>query len=315
MRGRAIGGLVVAVLLTAACGPAVGSAPGTAPGTGSGSGSTGDGPAPVSGPGSARCPIESLSEGSVPAGFVTAWVLRCSQIERPVAGEGRWWFRVEERAETGIDPLLAALRRPDETMRPGTACPDVGVGASPIALVDAAGRVIHPRLPRDGCDQPQRQVSEALAALRFRETKAVRLYQEQSQRSIDTGCGQMWTDLTADMLIGKPAAARPTWKKVPEAVLVCLWQPRGSGQPRLVTAGTVAGTGLVNLLTRLDHLPAAGSACTVPHHRFAVLQYVRHGWYDSAAYAELDGCRRILRADGTLGELGPATAELITRLA
>jgi hypothetical protein len=56
-------------------------------------------------------------------------------------------------------------------------------------------------------------------------------------------------------------------------------------------------------------------ACTVPHHRFALIEYVRRGWFDSAAYAELDGCRRISRPDHTLGELDPATAELITRLA
>jgi hypothetical protein len=309
MRGRAIGVLVAAVLLTAACGSA------TRTGSGLGITSTGDGPAPVSAPGSARCPIEGLSEGSVPAGFVTAWVLRCSQIERPVAGDGRWWFRVDERADTGLDPLLAVLRRPDERMRPGTACSGDGVGASPVALVDAAGRVVHPRLPRDGCEQPQRQVRDALAALRFREVKATRLYQEQSQQSIDTGCGQMWNDLNDEMLTGRPAAARPAWRKVPESVLVCLWQPQGSDQPRLLAARMVVGAELAGLLARLDRLPAGKVACTVPHRRFALLEYVRDGGFDSAAYAELDGCRRILRPDRTLGELGQATAELITRLA
>jgi hypothetical protein len=311
MRGRAISGLVAAVLLTAGCGSATG--PGN--GSGQGSGSTGDGPAPVSGPGSARCPIEGLPEGTVPAGFATAWVLRCSQVERRVAGAGRWWFRVEERADTGLDALLAALRAPDGTIRPGTACAGVGVGASPVALVDAAGRVVHPRLPRDGCDQPQRQVSEALAALRFRELKATRLHQEQSQQSIDTGCGQMWIDLNDEMLTGRPAADRPAWRKVPESVLVCLWQPQGSDQPRLLAGSTVAGAELAGLLARLDRLPAGKVACTVPHHRFALIEYLRHGGFDSAAYAELDGCRRILRPDHTLGQLDEATAELITQLA
>jgi hypothetical protein len=267
----------------------------------------------VSGPGSAHCPI-GQPEGSVPAGFATVWVLRCSDVVRPVAGDGLWWFRIEERADNGIEPLLAALGRPDETAPPGTLCPDVGVGASSVALVDAAGRVVHPRLPREACGPAQRQVRDALAALRFRQITATRLHQEQSQRSIDTGCGQMWTDLTGDSLIGRPAAARPTWRKVPEAVRVCLWQPHGSELPRLVAAGTVAGTDLAALLARLDRLPAARAACTVSHHRFATLEYVRHGWYDSAAYAELDGCRRIVRPDGTLGELDPATAELITQL-
>ena len=300
---RAIGVLVAAALLTAACGSATGS------------GSTGDGPAPVSGPGSARCPFDGLPEGTLPAGFETAWVLRCSNVVRPVTGHGRWWFRVEERAHTGLDPLLAVLRRPDEKIRLGTACAGDGVGASPVALVDATGRVVHPRLPRDDCGQPQRQVRDALAALRFGEVKATRLYQEESQQSIDTGCGQMWTDLNDEMLTGRPAAARPAWRKVPESVLVCLWQPQGSDQPRLLAARTVVGAELAGLLARLDRLPAGKVACTMPHHRFALIEYVRDGGFDSAAYAELDGCRRILRPDHTLGELDQATAELITKLA
>jgi hypothetical protein len=46
-----------------------------------------------------------------------------------------------------------------------------------------------------------------------------------------------------------------------------------------------------------------------------LVEYFRHGGFDSAAYAELDGCRRVLRPDHTLGELDPATAELISQLA
>ena len=303
MRGRAIGWLVAAALLTAACG------------IGSGDGAASTGPAPVSGPGSARCPIDGLPEGTVPAGFATAWVLRCNDVVHLVPGEGRWWFRVTERADTGIDRLLAALSRPDEDSPPGTVCAADGVGASPIALVDAAGRVVHPQLPRNACGKPQKQVNDAIAALRFRAVKATRLHQEQSQQSIDTGCGQMWIDLNDEMLTGRPAAARMMWPKVPASVLICLWQPQGSGQPRLLAARTVAGTDLAGLLDRLDRLPAGKVACTVPHHRFALIEHLRHGGFDSAAYAELDGCRRILRPDHTLGQLDEATATLITRLA
>ncbi len=301
MRGTAISGLVAAVLLVAGCG------------SGNGSGSTS--PAPVSGPGSARCPVDGLPEGTVPAGFATAWVLRCNNVVRPVPGEGRWSFLVTERADTGIDRLLAALSRPDEDSPAGIACAGDGVGASPVALVDAAGRVVHPRLPRNACNEPQRQVDDALAALRFREVKATRLHQEQSQQSIDTGCGQMWTDLNDEMLMGRPAAARPMWPKAPGAVLVCLWQPPGSGLPRLLAARTVVGAELTSLLARLDRVPAPAKPCTVPHHRFALIEYVRNGQFDSAAYAELDGCRRVMRPDRTLGQLDQATADLITRLA
>ena len=107
--------LLAAVLLTAACG----SVAETSNGAGIGAGQSVDGPAPVSAPGSARCPIDGLPEGSVPDGFATAWVLRCSQVERPVTGDGRWWFQVEEGGDTGLAALLAALSRPDETAPPG----------------------------------------------------------------------------------------------------------------------------------------------------------------------------------------------------
>jgi hypothetical protein len=303
MHGRAVGGLVAAALLTAACG--------TATGTGSGLGSAGDGQAPVGRPGSAHCPI-SLPEGSVPAGFATAWVLRCSEAVRPVSGNGRWWFDVEERTDSGLGPLLAALRRPDEAMPPGTVCSGIGVGETPVALVDAAGRVVHPRMPRNSCGHPQQQVLDALAALRFRETRATPRQQEQSQQSVDTRCGQMWIDLGADVFArSKPIASRRMWPKTPDAVRICLWQPQGSGPPRLVRAGTVTGADLARLVARLDQLSAA-AACTVPHHRFAVLEEEPHG---DLVYAELDGCRRILRPDHTLGELDPTTVELIIRLA
>ena len=308
MRGTVVGGLAVAALLAAGCGS-------TVTGSGPGRGSTGDGPAPVSAPGRAHCPIQNLPEGSVPAGFATAWVLRCTEAVRPVAGDGRWWFDVEERADTGLEPLLAALRAPDQTQPPGTVCAGVGVGATPIALVDATGRVVHPRLPRDACDQPQKQVRDALAALHFRETRATRRNQEQSQQSIDTGCGQQWIDVGVEVIErSRPAADRRIWVRAPEAVRVCLWQPSGSGLPRLVAGGTVTGADMAGLLARLDHLPAAG-ACTAAHHRFAVLEFVRHGGYDDSAYVELDGCRRVLRADDTLGQLDPSGVELITRLA
>ena len=83
--------------------------------------------------------------------------------------------------------------------------------------------------------------------------------------------------------------------------------------PQLVSARTVSGRQLTALLTRLDRLPAARS-CGPQHQRFAVLEYLRRGWYDDAVYAGLDGCRLVLRPDHTLGQLDPATAELIARL-
>ena len=112
----------------------------------------------------------------------------------------------------------------------------------------------------------------------------------------------MWTDaLAGDTLAHtRPAASRRMWQKTPDAVRICLWRSAARGMPQLVSAGTVTGRELAALLTRLDRLPAAGS-CTPRHH-------------DDAVYAEMDGCRLVLRPEHTLGQLDPATAELITTL-
>jgi hypothetical protein len=284
-----------------------------------GSGSTSTGASGHPNPGVVRCPamtrLPERNTEPVPEDFETAWVLRCGDALRAVPGDGTWFFRVEERADTDAAALMTALRRPDEEAPAGTLCVDVAIGVPYFALIDASGTVLSPRVPLDGCGQPQRQVLDALKALPFHETDATRLNQEQSQQSIDTGCGQMWTDAPAgDMLAHtKPASSRRMWQKTPDAVRICLWRPRASGLPELVSAGTVTGPDLAALLTRLDQLPAARS-CTARHHRFAVLEYIRQGWYDDAAYAEIDGCRMILRPDHTLCQLDATTTELLTAL-
>jgi hypothetical protein len=305
--GGSVAGAVVGILAVTACGA------GLAGGPGGGSTSAPAGPAAVNCPTAPKLPEGTAGE-PIPAGFRPAWVLRCSQALRPVPGDGTWHFRIEERADTDAAALLTALRRPDEQTPAGTTlCTAIGFGVPYFALVDASGTVVHPRVPRGRCQRPQRQALEALKALPFRETAATRLNQERSQKSIDTGCGQMWTDgLTGDVLAHtRPAASRRTWQKTPDALRICLWRSRTSGLPELVSARTVTGADLAALLTRLDHLPAA-RPCATRHQRFAVLEYIRRGWNDSAAYAEVDGCRRILRPDHTLGHLDPATTKLLT---
>ncbi|HEY6749482.1 MAG TPA: hypothetical protein VI357_27660 [Mycobacteriales bacterium] len=232
-----------------------------------------------------------------------------------MSGQGRWWFRIEERADTDAVELVAALRRPDAHRPPETVCPGVLILPPYFALVDASGTAVRPRVPRDICGQPQRQALAALQTLPFRETAATRLYQEQSQESIDTGCGQMWTDAFAGDTLAhtRPAAARRIWSKTPDAVRICVWRSARPGMPQLVSARTVSGGDLGALLARLDRLPAA-RACGQVHQRFVVLEYLRRGWYDDAVYAGLDGCRLVLRPDHTLGQLDPDTAELITTL-
>jgi hypothetical protein len=300
-------GLLMVLLLGAAgCGQAAAPAAGE--------------PVALERPAAVHCPTTKALErppiGALPEDFAVAWVLRCHDELRTVPRDGTWFFRVEERADTSAAALVAALRRADEKAPAGTVCPNHALAVAHFALVGATGAVVYPRVPRDMCGQPQREAVAALAALRFRVVATTRMHQEQSQKSIDTGCGQMWTDGLGDEVLAsdKPAAARRLWQKKPDSLLICLWRSRTTGYPELLSAGTVSGFRLTALLARLDALPAA-RPCTARHTTFAVIQYVRRGWYDAGAYVELDGCRRIERPDHTLGRADPTTAELLTTLA
>jgi hypothetical protein len=270
-------------------------------------------------PASAHCPTTPAMSGPtqqrVPVSFRTVWVLRCHDDTRPIPGNGVWWFRIEEHADTDAAALVAALRKPDEVTPPGTICPANATSIGYVALVDAAGDVLFPRAPLALCGEPQGAVIAALKGLAFHEVHATRMHQEQSQPSIDTGCGQMWTDaFTHDVLVGsKPAAARRLFGKVPDALRICLWQVKPVGYPQLVSANTVTGAGLGTLLAALDGLPAAQS-CTATHSRFVVIEYIRKHWFDGPVYAEVDGCRRIQRPDHTLGRIDDATVRLLTTL-
>lgn len=304
---RSAGSLTIvglaAMLALTACGSGVTSEPAA------------DAPAPVLA--AVHCPttteLPSAGQQPLPAGFTAVSVLRCSDEVRAVSGQGQWWFRVEERADTDAAALLAALRRPDGQASAGMVCTDVAILPPYFALIDASGTAVRPRVPRNACAQPQREVLDALKSLPFQEATATRRHQEQSQESIDSGCGQMWTDAFAGDTLAhtRPAADRRIWSKTPDAVLICVWRS-GTGMPTLESAGTVRGAALTALLGRLDRLSAA--SCAPRHQRFAVLEYVRRGWYDGAAYTELDGCGLVLRPDHTLGHLDPATAALLATL-
>ena len=69
-------------------------------------------------PAAVHCPTTPVMPGrtneSIPAGFKTAWVLRCRDDERAVPGDGTWHFRIEERADTNAAALVVALQARQE---------------------------------------------------------------------------------------------------------------------------------------------------------------------------------------------------------
>ena len=92
-------------------------------------------------------------------------VLRCVSAEQTIPGKGNWLTETLERADTGLTPLVTALREPSGQRKPGVMCPDLAVVPPQIALIGADGTKIIPRLPLSGCGLVQERVLGALATL------------------------------------------------------------------------------------------------------------------------------------------------------
>jgi hypothetical protein len=257
-----------------------------------------------------RDPLPEPAPG-VPADFATAAVVRCVDQVRDVPGQGKWTFRVVERADTAAAELVAELRRPSDPRTTTGICTSEAVLVPYFLLVDATGRAIAPTFPTDGCGKPRRESMDKLPALPFHTISETRQNQVQSQPSVDSGCPDSWKDLfTIEVKDAKPAAARPVFSGAVGSLRVCRYDRITGDQ---LPVGNLAGTSQVdgdaakNLLAALDKAGPAAN-CSAPHARFAVLMPPDHGGY---AMVELDGCHRLIRADNTVGQLDEPTVTLL----
>jgi len=263
-----------------------------------------------------RCPDQlpdgsgaSTITGGIPADFVTSWVLRCRTDIREVPGEGRWLVLVTERADTPAADLLDLLRQPSDP--PSGACPAMLVVPPYFALVDPAGEALLPTIPTDRCRFPREEARDAVEALPFRVLSEKRVRQLESQGSIDAGCSESWKDeLVIEGEHARPGPATPVWPAPSDALRICVYDTGGAVEPvgRFASGRTITGDAARALAELLDKAGPAAT-CSAPHTRFAVVS--RDGAAQRAV-AELDGCRRLLRPDNTLGQLdAPAIDALI----
>ena len=247
----------------------------------------------------------------VPADERVSWVLRCLTQERDLPGQGRWTVTVAERADPTVRAaaaLVAALRLPTEP--PSTLpCPASLQLLAYFALVDATGKAVSPKVPTDGCGRPRPEVGAALGALSFRTVSVTPSRQLQSQQAMDAGCAQQWKDEFALSGNSAPAAVEPALPgAAPPSLRVCVYDRITSATVpvgQFAAGRTLTGPVLTGTLTELDR---AGETlpCTLRHTRFAVL--LPTSTAGSWAMVELDGCARLLRPDGTTGQLDQRTA-------
>jgi hypothetical protein len=101
----------------------------------------------------------------LPASFVPVAVIRCVTGYQMIPGKGQWETATLERADQNLEPLLTALRHPNQARPAGTFCSDLVELPPQFVLVGKDGQTIWPALPVTGCGLPQAQLLAALAAM------------------------------------------------------------------------------------------------------------------------------------------------------
>ncbi len=291
---------------------ATGTAPATTPASPASPGSPAPVPTTTGGtitPGVPSCsgwPSKAV-HGALPASFVPVAVLRCVSSYQTVPGKGQWLAETLERADTGLAPLIAALRRPPGQRAPGVMCPDLAMVPPQIALIGANASALIPRLPLDGCGIIQQQVLGALAALPWKPVSVRLISQVQTQAQVGSGCTSMVED--PFLVYGSPRSSPggDVYTTRPASLRICVYSSAGTNASQFLRAATVTGATENVLLAGLSG--ARGSSlCTLPHPMFAVVQ--GEGARACLVYVELGGCHRVLRyVTGSTGLMGLSTGQ------
>lgn len=300
-------GFVLGVVGVAGCGEGVApraSQPG-APGASSGSGSGSGVVRPARVPHDAcaddsavvRHPVAHLrwQREKLPAGFEPVLLITCEWQERTTAHDGEWTFRVEKRATSGLDAVVAALRSTPPPPPTGSYGCDAVLRLDPwFLLVDRAGRVVLPVVPHDrACDQP---IDVGLSKLHFTEATAKRVQQQSTAAELASSCADRWKNeprISADMHDSHPATSRVVVSSTP--VSVCTYRST-SGDPEV--GAFMGGSRLssrdaarIGRLMRADP-PGVGVMCP-PVTDYAVVHTADNAW----TYVDLSGCE-VMFIDG-----------------
>lgn len=121
----------------------------------------------ASGPATTDCTgwPASVTYEALPASFTPVSVIRCVADEETIPGKGEWLVATLQRADTGLTPLIDALRQPAAHIASDTICPAYVILPPQIVLVSSDGQMLRPRLPVDDCGHTDGQVLTALAGL------------------------------------------------------------------------------------------------------------------------------------------------------
>jgi hypothetical protein len=249
------------------------------------------------------------ARGMLPPTFVPVEVLRCVGGYQTIPGKGQWQTATLQRADKDLAALIAALRLPPVLRTPrGMLCPALAMLPPQIAVVNAEGKTLVPRLPTSGCGLIQGQVLTALAELQW-QTVSVRLIaQVQTPAETANGCAPAYQDPFALAESSRLSRGGALYAAAPAALRICVYaSDTGMNTTQFLRGTTVTGSTVSALLTGLSG-PRSTAGCTLPHAMFAVVSDDNAG--SSVVYVELGGCNRVYRYESLSGGLlGMATGQ------
>jgi hypothetical protein len=253
-------------------------------------------------------PTTDGSGSALPADFVADVLVVCATEYRELPGDGGWEVLVERRSRDLAERAAALLRQPDPQAPPRSGQPGlVGCRLSlpsfpHVVLVDAGGREVQPRIPRDECGFPDPALADVTGPdAPLTEVGVTRLRQQRSQAEVASGC-QGYKNMIAVEAESpsRPAVAGPVFPARPEQLSVCVYR-QVPGDPTSSTFSRGRPLTAAETSALVDELGDAGPGpqrCDDPSLDYAVLS--GHGGW---VLVEIGGCDRVLRDDYTRGQL------------
>lgn len=241
--------------------------------------------------------------------FGAVAAVNCAIANRNYPGDGQWEVLIRQVLPPGQLPgLIAALTQPNQTHHSAEACAAVAYLPLPVLLVNADGRYLHPRFPRNSCGQPLRGASYSdIDKLAWRTVSVTKIVQTESQEALASGCSMLWKNLfTIEVDGAHPDPGSPVLNHAPNATLTACIYKTGTDPERgdFVRAVVLDASQSQELRTALDGAgPAANTTCAVQT-SFAVVNAVNGGYVS----VELGGCWRVLRDDNNPPTIGLANS-------
>jgi hypothetical protein len=236
----------------------------------------------------------------LPAGFSPVLLITCAVEERTSPASGEWTYRVEKRATTGLDAVVAALRSTPPPPPTGSYGCDAALRLDPwFLLIDTSGRVVLPVVPHDrACDDP---IDVGLERLHYTTASATKVRQQSTPAELVTGCTDQWKNeprISADMSQTRPARTRQTVSGRPTSV--CTYASGRSEVGRFTGGARLTDREATRIGALLTGGPADSASTCTPADDFALINTTTGNY----VYLELSGCHRLI-VDGGATVTGP----------